>query len=346
MQQTAPGTHRNRLLPNKGPLRNRMLLPYLLLLVVALAWSSYWVIAKNRIADTLADWTAAQSAQGRTLDCGTRSLGGYPFRFEFRCTGLSWTDAPGGVSLTANEARAVALAYKPWHIIFEADAPGSFSDAKGLAMNADWTSLRASIELWGALPSAIALVAEEPHINGFAPAVIVPPVSAQSLSLHLRPVEAGAAGDYQYAFRLDGLAEPQAGQTWTISADGEIKQGSALALSGDPRIWQANGGGIALERAAITDGASSISGTGEIAPNETGQWSGQVLVNVSAKPPSDPSAQPSYMQALFVAVSAGAEFFGRDETIDGKSVRAVDLIINDGKLNLGGLSLGELPRLF
>src|SRR3954467_13134949 len=74
-----------------------------LLLILAAAWSGFWFYAASQ-AEIAADAWRAQEAQagrvpaagrakrakpGRVYDCAKRSIAGFPFRFEVRCSGAS-----------------------------------------------------------------------------------------------------------------------------------------------------------------------------------------------------------------------------------------------------------------
>ena len=57
-------------------------LPFILLLVVVAGWTAYWFIAKSQIEKGLDEWIGKERASGAVVEYSTRSLGGYPFRFE------------------------------------------------------------------------------------------------------------------------------------------------------------------------------------------------------------------------------------------------------------------------
>src|SRR4051812_14429334 len=60
-----------------------------LLLILAAAWSGFWFYAASQ-AEIAADaWRAQEAKAGRVYDCAKRSIAGFPFRFEVRCSGAS-----------------------------------------------------------------------------------------------------------------------------------------------------------------------------------------------------------------------------------------------------------------
>src|SRR5215475_6009303 len=60
-----------------------------LLLIAAIAWSGFWLFAASQV-DVQADaWRAQEAKSGRIYDCAKRSVAGFPFRLEVRCSGAS-----------------------------------------------------------------------------------------------------------------------------------------------------------------------------------------------------------------------------------------------------------------
>ncbi len=80
--------------------------PFVLLLLLAIAWSIAWVVIRNRTAEALDGWIAAEARAGREWTCGDRSIVGYPFRIEVVCNTL---DLKRG-AVTASFGRTEAVA--------------------------------------------------------------------------------------------------------------------------------------------------------------------------------------------------------------------------------------------
>ena len=55
-------------------------------LIAAVAWSAFWFFAASQVGVQADAWRAQEAKAGRVYDCGNRSVAGYPFRFEVRCT--------------------------------------------------------------------------------------------------------------------------------------------------------------------------------------------------------------------------------------------------------------------
>src|ERR1700722_14586012 len=74
--------------PRRRPLWRLFIMP-VLVLVAAVAWSGFWFYAASQV-DAKADaWRAQEAKSGRVYDCAKRSVAGFPFRFEVRCSNAS-----------------------------------------------------------------------------------------------------------------------------------------------------------------------------------------------------------------------------------------------------------------
>ena len=60
-----------------------------LLLVAAAAWSAFWFFAASQVEVRADAWRAREAELGRAYDCARRSVAGFPFRLEIRCSGAS-----------------------------------------------------------------------------------------------------------------------------------------------------------------------------------------------------------------------------------------------------------------
>lgn len=114
----------------------RMLLPLLVVLALAAAWSVYWLVAASAARNTFDERMAFAAERGQRLDCASETWGGYPFRFEFTCDKPVVTDKALGV-ISSGRLRAVAMAYNPWHVLVLVDGPTIFTpnDRPPLTLN-------------------------------------------------------------------------------------------------------------------------------------------------------------------------------------------------------------------
>ncbi|QDL91329.1 DUF2125 domain-containing protein [Paroceanicella profunda] len=100
---------------NFPTLRLRTLL--VLILLVVLGWSGWWVFAAGAQQKAYEAWLADRRSEGWLAEAGNISVTGYPFRFDTKVTELSLAEPAEGWAWHAPEFEVMALAYQPNHII-------------------------------------------------------------------------------------------------------------------------------------------------------------------------------------------------------------------------------------
>ena len=135
MDQAAPVGHVRRS-------RFWLYTPFVLLLLLAIAWSIAWFVIRNRTAEALDGWIAAEARGGRQWTCGDRTIAGYPFRIEIVCNSLDLKR--GAITASFGRTEAVAQVYQPRRIITEVAGPLRVSDGR-VTVDGSWDLLQASI---------------------------------------------------------------------------------------------------------------------------------------------------------------------------------------------------------
>lgn len=131
----------------------RALWPVASLAVLAFAWCIYWYIASEKAKESFAKYIEKNRRAGIEITCADARWGGFPYRFELRCSSLSATGERAGIAIdfSGKSVRAVALAYSPLHLIVEIDGPFSFSGADRAGSRTEVVSsgkpLRTSLKL-------------------------------------------------------------------------------------------------------------------------------------------------------------------------------------------------------
>src|SRR4051794_35576320 len=158
--------------------------PFVLLLLVAVAWSVAWFMIRNRTDAALDTMLANEKRAGRQWTCADRSVGGFPFRIEVACSSL--TLQRGDVSASLGRVEAVAQVYQPRHVITEIAGPLHFTDGI-VTVDGTWRLLETSVHSSPAGFERISLAAEEPNlkITGATPTEIT--FASQALEAHVRP---------------------------------------------------------------------------------------------------------------------------------------------------------------
>src|SRR5690606_17721632 len=93
-------------------------------------------------------WIEREAREGRAYACEHRDIGGFPFRIEVRCTGVTaqLREASDVVILKARELLAVAQIYQPNLIVAEVSGPMTVTiPSEGVEYLADWRLLQASV---------------------------------------------------------------------------------------------------------------------------------------------------------------------------------------------------------
>lgn len=158
--------------------------PYILLLAVAVLWSAGWFYVRARAGSEMDRWLAREAEAGRTWTCADRSIAGYPFRIELRCSAVRFARADSRFAI--GPVTAVVQVYQPRHVVFEATGP--FTVEQGdLAGDLAWTRLEGSLHALKDGFTRASLVAEAPRIRvtGAGPEPVT--VAARHLELHARP---------------------------------------------------------------------------------------------------------------------------------------------------------------
>ncbi|WFU42281.1 DUF2125 domain-containing protein [Bradyrhizobium sp. CB82] len=267
-----------------------------LLLILAVAWSGFWFYAASQ-AEVAADaWRAQEAKSGRIYDCARRSIAGFPFRFEARCSGASVSL----VSQTANKTPftakldnilVVAQVYDPKLVIAEFTAPATLTDGvTQTSFVVNWSKGRSSVVGLPAVPDHASIVFDDPTINRVDGSVQVPVAKAKLVELHGRLAEGSsrdnpvietvlqiAQGSIQGVHPL--LAEP-------FEADVRSKITGLKDLTPKPwpqrfRELQAAGGHIEIVQSRIQQGEMIAVAAGTLGISANGRLDGELQMTVT-----------------------------------------------------------------
>ncbi|CCD90303.1 conserved hypothetical protein [Bradyrhizobium sp. ORS 285] len=268
----------------------------ILLLIAAVAWSAFWFFAASQV-DVQADaWRAREAKAGRVYDCAKRSVAGFPFRLEVRCsdpTVALFSQAAGTPLMNAklDEILVVAQVWDPKRIIAEFKGPAVIADGRGPAsFNANWSVGQASVRGLPGPPQRADLVFEQPTIDRVEGNTAVPTARADHAELHGRLADGTppdqpvletalqiANGSIQGAHPL--LAEP-------FNTD---IQGRVTGLKDfRPKPWperfreiQAAGGHVEIVQARIQQGELLAIAAGTLSLTANGNIDGEVQMTVA-----------------------------------------------------------------
>jgi hypothetical protein len=279
------------------PRRLALYLPFALLLLVALGWSAFWFYGRSRVNGEIDAFLARQASLGREWSCPNRSIGGFPFRIEGRCTDPSYRErrADGevagslkGLTVVATTAGAFDLA----HVITEFEGPLTVK-APGLPDTVTtWRTARSSIRGGVSRLERASLEVENPTV---AIAGAGAQWSAEKLTAHLREgVDPAQPGAYDLAIRLDRAAAPEldallgSADPFNLELDSRVLKAGAIDRRDWRQTienWRANGGTLRIEQLKLSKGAPRVEAKGDLRLDEQRRVEGQLdasFVNAGA----------------------------------------------------------------
>lgn len=259
--------------------------PFVLLLLLAIAWSVAWFVIRGRTAEALDGWIAAEGRKGREWTCGDRTIVGYPFRIEIVCNSLDLKR--GAVSASFGRTEAVAQVYQPRRVIVEVAGPLRVSDGT-VTVNGRWDLLQASINTSQSGLQRLSLAANAPQVTvtGLGGGEIAG--SGKHLELHVRPNpsrRAELAGDVAASVteaRIPILDTLVGGPEATnLNADVTVTQADGFkggTIAEELELWRNAGGKLDVLMLSATKGARQIETKGELRLDDQHRPAGQLTI--------------------------------------------------------------------
>jgi hypothetical protein len=333
-----------------------MFVPVAALIALGLAWSGLWWFAAKRAEATIAAWIEQEAGHGRRYSCGSRTMGGYPFRIEVRCTEptMELTGLQPPRAVKARELVGLAQVYQPNLIIAEITGPVSIAEAgERPTWQADWRLAQASLRGMAGRPERLSVVIERVTFEEANDGVTQAIGSADRLELHVRRSLASAEDKpvVDFAVQVAG-AVARAGPLGARPLDGEVngilRGVSDLRPKPLPqrlREWQMAGGRLELTRLRVKQGDAVAVATGDVGLTSAGRPDGMFNITMAGFETlvRDLVGERGGLQ---FGLLAGLAFLGRPGEIEGKRGVSMTLRISDGALFLGPIPLGKVEPLY
>ncbi|TGD95854.1 DUF2125 domain-containing protein [Methylobacterium nonmethylotrophicum] len=282
-----PGTAEG---PSRRPgLRLGLFAPFVLLVLLALAWTAGWFWLRGRAEAEIDGWFAREAQAGRQWTCTDRSLAGYPFRFELRCATLGF--ARSDVRFTVGPVVAVAQVYQPRHVIVEATGPFRVQQ-DALAADVTWSGLEASLHVTGDGFQRASLVVDglKGTVSGADPSPI--DFATGHLELHARPTPGRFATDgaVDLSARVMRaslpLLDPVLGGTEPadLALDATVTRAAGFRtrpLAQELERWRTAGGTVEIASLAAEKGSRRLRAQGVLALDEQHRPAGQLDVRTA-----------------------------------------------------------------
>jgi hypothetical protein len=259
--------------------------PFVLLLLVAVAWSVAWFVIRGRAAEALDGWLTAEARAGRQWTCQDRRIGGYPFRLEIVCGSLDMKQ--GAVAASFGRVESVAQVYQPRFIITEIDGPLTVTDG-AVTVQGKWGLLQTSIHASPGGLQRLSLVAEAPNFTVKGLALGEFASMGQHLELHVRPNPArGPEKAYDAALSVKQARIPAldnlVGGSEATDLDSDITVTQAEGFRGRPvaqelERWRAAGGKLDVLMLSLAKGPRRVEAKGDVRLDELHRPAGQLNI--------------------------------------------------------------------
>jgi hypothetical protein len=267
-------------------------LPFGLLVVLALAWSAFWYYAAGAAQTAIAGWREREAKLGRIFDCGSQTIGGYPFRVEVRCAEptAELRNLPAPMAFKAKDALVTAQIYQPTLLIGEFTGPLAFGDpGRSPDFIANWSLAQSSVRGTANAPEQVAIVFDAAAVERIRQEGNWPLASAKRFELHGR--RTGPSGNrpiIDLALRLVAGALPILHAAASEPFDAEITAALHGLQDFSPKPWpvrfrelQAADGRIEIKHARLQQGDTIAVGSGVLGLSRDGRLDGQLQLTVA-----------------------------------------------------------------
>ncbi len=344
------------------PRRWRLYAPFVLLILLAAAWTVGWFVAQGRVLAETAAFRAREAAAGRTWTCPDERVGGFPFRIELTCArpALTWGPENARLSATLEGLLVVAQVYQPNRVIIDATGPFALALPDGRRVEGTWNGLRTSLSGSPSRLERVSLVTRDPAWRVVFADGTQEALSAARVELQGRPHPERFAAEQavDIALTLDkarlpaldalaGNAEPA-----DLNIVSTVTQAGA-ALARDPvtaaETWRSRGGTITFAPLSIAKGRQALEARGALAIDETRRPFGRL--ELSARGLDDLVGRlTGGNQRMTALVLGGLAAFGRQQPQGGAETAGLTplppLRFQNGRVAIGPLPVAELPPLY
>lgn len=268
--------------------------PFVLLLLVALGWTAFWFVVRGRVIEAVDAALAREEGLGRSWSCTDRSVTGFPFRVELRCSTLALASARWGEAVRVQTGPAVAVGqiYTPNLVIAQITGPLQANLPEGRKLDLGWTRLETSLSHGTAGPERVSLVVTAPDARLTAPGLAPETWRAASVEAHLRRNPSRPATDQavDLAIAAKGSVLPALDALLGTTEAGDVDIQATLTQSEAFRIglnpdaleaWRTAGGQIEVTKLVSVKGPARIEATAQFLIDQTHRPAGQIQASLA-----------------------------------------------------------------
>jgi hypothetical protein len=368
--------------------RRRTGLRYTILLFIVFAlvagWTGFWKFAAGKAQETIEGWRAREATAGRVYNCGSQTIGGFPFRIEVNCDAASaqFRSSQPPLELKTSGLVVIAQVYQPGLLISEFHGPLTVGEfGKPPEFIADWKLAQSSVRGTPSAPSRGSLVFDQPAVDRMREGDRQSLLRAKHMEIHGRLAEGSVASNpvIEIALQVDQASAPDLHPAAAKPVDANISAMLRGLNDFSPKPWsvrfremQASGGRIDITQARVQQGDILAVGGGSLSLNGDGKLEGQLRVTIAgldqflaamgiqqrvqASPGMDklvgaldrlaPGLGDVARQQAGANISLGINMLGEQTTLEGKRAVALPLRFSDGAVFLGPIPIGNTPALF
>lgn len=365
--------------------RTRYIGTLVLFLALIGGWSYFWYYAAGKAEVVIDGWRAREAQSGRLFNCGSQSIGGFPFRFEVDCqkaSALIQSSQPP-VELKASGILVTAQIYEPNLLIAEFHGPLTIADpGKPPNFIVNWKVAQSSVRGTPAAPERGSIVVDKPVVERISGNNYQNVLRAQRVELHERIVEGTVTNKpvIETVVRLNSLSAPELHPAAMTPFDADVTAVLRGLKDFSPKPWparfreiQAADGRIDITQARMRQDETIAVGDGSLSLNANGRLQGQLRVTVANVAPflaaigapqivqNSPNMDKltgaldrllpglgnvARQQATSSNLSLGIGLLGEQTTLEGQRAVILPLRFDDGSVFLGPIKVGNTPALF
>jgi hypothetical protein len=258
------------------PRRMWLYIPFILLALVAAGWSALWFYGRSRINVEIDNLFAREATVGREWSCPDRSIAGFPFRVEGRCSNPSYRQRGDGGEIINGQLKGLTIigttagALTMAHVISEFEGPLVVRSPIDPEMTVNWKTARASTRGGINRLERLSIEIDSPVVTTTGGGRW----TANKLEAHLREgTDPAVTGAYDISVKLENAQIPET-DALTNSRDPVNLELDARILglkTVDRRNWRATidtwrsgGGTIKVEQLKLSKGLPRLEAKGDL----------------------------------------------------------------------------------
>jgi len=336
--------------PPRKPRRLGLYLPFLLLLLAIVAWSGFWLWARDQARARMDAAVADLKSAGYQIDWKDRAIGGYPFRMDVTLTEVVVRE-PSGWALEAPGLEAEAYMHALGHWLIAAPQGLTFVRPVGGPVAVKGDLIRASLTDFDKRPPSFSF---EGVKLAFQPSPGAQPFAlsaADRVEFHLRAGPDDEGGVFARldngTARLSGLfARIANGKPISLTWNSTLSKMSAFTGPDWPsavRHWADAGGQMTVRQGNLTAGDALVGSTGKLSVGRDGRLTGTLDSTLRQAPRALGVMGEAGVLPPETANAAAAVTLARQGS--GEDARAT-LTFQAGQTTLGPVAIAPAPKVY